>query len=98
MTKYEGKWLQRPQYILFNVEEAVARITLNRPDKRNALSPAVLTELQAAMLEADDRTDVNVVVLEGAGKDFCAGYDLAGTYAGRAAEDAAGDNPAISYR
>ncbi|WP_254514812.1 crotonase/enoyl-CoA hydratase family protein [Novosphingobium sp. G106] len=35
------------------------------------------------MIEADDRSDVNVILLQGAGKDFCSGYDLAGTYAGR---------------
>jgi enoyl-CoA hydratase len=50
-----------------------------------------------AMIEADDRTDVNVILLQGAGKDFCAGYDLAGAYAGRVADGApAGDG--IPYR
>jgi enoyl-CoA hydratase len=42
----------------------------------------MLAELRDALLEADDLNDVNVVILEGAGKDFCAGYDLAGAYAG----------------
>jgi enoyl-CoA hydratase len=97
MQDYEGKWLSNPEMILFTVENAVATITLNRPDKRNALSPALLKEMHDAMIEADDRTDVSVIVLEGAGKDFCAGYDLAGTYAGRLAD---GEKPgiAISYR
>jgi enoyl-CoA hydratase len=77
-----NKYLREPQYLLFDVKERVARITLNRPDKRNTLSPSLLTELRDALLEADGRVDVNVVILEGAGKDFCAGYDLVGSYAG----------------
>lgn len=84
---YVGKWLKSPEHLLFEVEERIARITLNRPDKRNALTPSTLQDLHDALLEADDRTDVNVIVLQGAGKDFCAGYDLGGVYAGRKAED-----------
>ena len=83
---YRGKWLNDPQEVLFEVSDRVARITLNKPDKRNALSPLTLQEMHDAMLEADDRLDVNVIILQGAGKDFCAGYDLAGVYAGRQAE------------
>lgn len=98
MRDYEGKWLERPEHVLFEVQGPVATITLNRPEKRNALSPAMLNEMHDAFLEADDRTDVNVIVLAGAGKDFCAGYDLAGTYAGRAAEDAASEKLGVSYR
>lgn len=98
MQDYQGKWLDRPEHIRFEIEGAVATILLNQPEKRNALSPAMLKEMYDAFLEADDRTDVNVIVLAGAGKDFCAGYDLAGTYAGRAAEEAAIDRPEISYR
>lgn len=93
---YSGKWLDQPEEILFEVSERVARITLNKPDKRNALSPRTLQELHDALLEADDRLDVNVVILQGAGKDFCAGYDLGGVYVGRKAESEATDAP--SYR
>jgi enoyl-CoA hydratase len=42
----------------------------------------MLAELRDALIEADALVDVNVIILEGAGKDFCAGYDLAGAYAG----------------
>ncbi|TAL03195.1 MAG: crotonase/enoyl-CoA hydratase family protein [Rhodospirillaceae bacterium] len=98
MKNYEGKWLSHPEYVLFDIADAVATITLNRPDKRNALSPSLLQEMHDALMEADDRTDVNVIVLAGAGKDFCAGYDLAGAYAGRAAEDTAAVDNLISYR
>ena len=79
-----AKWLKSQDHLLFSVERGVAKVKLNRPEKRNALSPELINELYDAMLEADDRTDVNVVVLEGAGKDFCAGYDLASTYGGDA--------------
>jgi enoyl-CoA hydratase len=87
MADYCGKWLQRPEHLLFEVSEGVATITLNRPEKRNALSNALLSELHDGMLEADDRTDVNCIVLAGAGKDFCAGYDLVGAYSGPKDED-----------
>jgi enoyl-CoA hydratase len=83
---YRGKWLNDPKEVLFDVADRVARITLNKPEKRNALSPQTLQDLHDALLEADDRLDVNVIILQGAGKDFCAGYDLAGVYAGRQAE------------
>ncbi len=95
---YSGKWLVQPEEILFEVSERIARITLNKPDKRNALSPRTLQELHDALLEADDRLDVNVVILQGAGKDFCAGYDLGGVYAGRKAEGEAAAAEAPSYR
>jgi enoyl-CoA hydratase len=94
MEEYRGKWLDRPKAVLFEVAGAVATITLNRPEKRNALGGEMLAELYAAMLEADDRADVNCIVLAGAGKDFCAGYDLVGAYAGNVAE---GDQQ-YSYR
>lgn len=76
------KYLRSTEFVLFDAKDRVARITLNRPGKRNALSPAMLTELRDALTEADALAEVNVVILEGAGKDFCAGYDLAGAYAG----------------
>jgi len=82
-----AKWLKTTECIRFDVTDRVARITLNRPDKRNTLTPQTLTELQSALLEADDRTDVHAIVLAGAGKDFCAGYDLAGAYAGQGVDD-----------
>jgi len=82
-----AKWLKTTDTLSFAVADRVARITLARPDKRNALTPASLAELADALLEADDRTDVHAIVLAGAGKDFCAGYDLAGAYAGQGGAD-----------
>lgn len=86
-----NKWLKSNETILFNVSDRIARITLNRPEKRNALSDVMLTELEQALLEADDRRDVSVIVIDGAGKDFCSGYDLAGAYAGIASDAMAFD-------
>jgi len=77
-----NKHLRTTEYLIFEVKDRIARITLNRPEARNALHPAMLTELRSALLEADDLNTVNVIILEGAGKDFCAGYDLKGAYAG----------------
>ena len=57
-------------------EGGVLTLTLNRPDKRNALSSAVIEALHQALEAADLDADVRVVVLTGAGKDFCAGADL----------------------
>jgi enoyl-CoA hydratase len=70
------KWLRTTECLTFAVEDAIAFVTLNRPEKRNALSRTLLRELREAMLEADDLCAVRCVVLAGAGKDFCAGYDL----------------------
>ncbi|WP_313808796.1 crotonase/enoyl-CoA hydratase family protein [Sphingobium sp.] len=90
------KWLKSTECISFDVRDNVARVTLNRPDKRNALSGLMLRELHQALLEADDRRDVNVILLSGAGKDFCAGYDLTDSYGG-AADQSSEYDPA-SYR
>jgi methylglutaconyl-CoA hydratase len=62
--------------VLFEVAGAVARITLNRPDKRNALDPEMAAELGRAMGQAAEDGAVRVITLAGAGKDFCSGADL----------------------
>src|SRR5438105_1729880 len=63
--------------VLYNVEGAVALITLNRPEKRNALNERVVGGVKAALRAADETQAVRVVLLTGAGVDFCAGADLA---------------------
>lgn len=55
----------------------VLHVTLNRPDKRNAMDTAMVDALLAVLERADLDTDVRVVGLRGAGRDFCAGADLA---------------------
>ncbi len=62
--------------VLFEVSERIATITLNRPDSRNALSSEVLRLLPQRMREANDRDDVDVIVLTGTDPAFCAGLDL----------------------
>jgi enoyl-CoA hydratase len=71
-----SKWLNKPEFLTFEVKDKAAYITLNRPEKRNALSQGLLKELNDALMEADDLVNVHCAVLQGAGKDFCAGYDL----------------------
>jgi methylglutaconyl-CoA hydratase len=62
--------------IKFSVADGVARITLNRPEKRNAMNPELLAELRTAFATAEKDASVRVILLRGAGKDFCAGLDL----------------------
>jgi len=64
------------QYLLLSVEDKVATVTLHRPDKGNALAPAVLDELTDLFGAIAAREDVNVVVLTGGEKYFSAGFDL----------------------
>ena len=62
--------------VLYSVEGAVARITLNRPEKRNALNDAVIGGVRRGLKSASVDERVRVVVIAGAGKDFCSGADL----------------------
>ena len=64
------------EHIRYEVDKGRARITLNRPEKRNALSIEMVEELRDALWEADDDKAVHCVILKGEGKSFCAGYDL----------------------
>jgi methylglutaconyl-CoA hydratase len=61
----------------YSVKERIGRITLNRPDKRNALSPEVVEGLKQAFDRAAKDDQVKVIVLNAAGEAFCAGADLA---------------------
>jgi enoyl-CoA hydratase/carnithine racemase len=64
--------------LLYGRADAVATITINRPDRRNALNPETINELRAALQDAKVDAQVRVIVLTGAGKTFCAGADLQG--------------------
>lgn len=64
------------ELILYEVHAPAAHITLNRPDKLNALSGGLLDELEAALRRAETDDEVKVLVLTGAGRAFSAGYDL----------------------
>ena len=59
-----------------SVKDRIGYIVLNRPDKRNALSPEMVSELKLAFKKAEDDVSVKVVVLKANGESFCAGADL----------------------
>jgi len=63
--------------VLYRIEGAVAHLTLNRPEKRNALNEALISGLKDSLRKANDDAAVRVVVISGAGSDFCSGADLA---------------------
>ena len=62
--------------IIIETENSVQTITLNRPEKRNALNDALINALKDALAEADRDENLRAVVIRGAGKDFCSGADL----------------------
>jgi enoyl-CoA hydratase/carnithine racemase len=79
--------------LLYDVEDGIATITLNRPDRMNAFTPKMALELIAAFDATDADDAVGAVIVTGAGRGFCAGADLGGGGAtfgeGRQAERAA---------
>jgi methylglutaconyl-CoA hydratase len=58
------------------VADGIARLTLERPEKRNALDAALVHALKVALRAADADPEVRVIAIEGAGRDFCSGADL----------------------
>lgn len=62
--------------VIYEVDGAVARITLNRPEKRNALNDELIAALKEALSRAGKDESVRVIALAGAGSDFCGGADL----------------------
>ncbi len=63
--------------VVVEVADSVATVSLNRPDKLNAITPAMAARLGAALRACDANSDVRAVVLTGRGRGFCAGADLA---------------------
>lgn len=70
MAEYEN--------ILYDIEGPIAYVTLNRPEKMNALSNTLRGEMIHALKEAESDPAVSVIVIRGAGRSFCAGYDIGG--------------------
>src|SRR5262245_35320089 len=68
-----------PDLVLYEASEKIGFVTLNRPEKLNALSMDVRRELAAAFARADEDETTSVVVLRGNGRSFCVGYDLGGS-------------------
>ena len=67
--RYETLLLESPA-------DGVVQVTLNRPDRLNAMTVTMFDELESVARAIGDDRDVRVVILTGAGKAFCAGYDL----------------------
>ena len=73
--------MESSQELLYSVNDGIARITINRPEARNAMSPAVIAGLLGAIRSAAEDASVRVVLLAGAGdKAFCAGADLSNMF------------------
>jgi len=64
------------QEILYTVEDMVGTITLNRPERMNALTGVTYQEAEQALMEADADNDVRAVIITGAGRGFCSGDDV----------------------
>src|SRR2546426_10766119 len=80
--------------LLYEVDSHVATITLNRPDRLNAISGPMLESLSQALRDADHDRDVRVIVITGAGRGFCAGLDLKDLVAGTGIGSNCADSPA----
>jgi enoyl-CoA hydratase/carnithine racemase len=68
------------QTLLYDTAEALATITLNRPERLNTIVPPMPEELEAAVQRATADEQVKVIVLRGAGRAFCAGFDFGGGF------------------
>ena len=64
------------QYLNIDLNQRVATVTIHRPEKRNALSPEVLTEITQAFQSIPLNTEIHVIVLTGGEQYFSAGFDL----------------------
>ena len=64
------------QHLLYDVTDKICTITLNRPEVLNAINSALCTEISEALHKADQDSDVNVILMKGAGRAFCSGHDL----------------------
>jgi enoyl-CoA hydratase/carnithine racemase len=85
--------------VLYEAAEAVATLTLNRPERRNAITPELVEDFDAALARALDDAEVRVVRLRGAGSAFCAGYDIGwGSASMEEAEAGRPWDPAADYR
>ena len=72
MQKYEGRW----NTVLVELDEGIAWVTLNRPAKRNAMSPTLNREMAEVLETLEQDSDAGVLVLTGAGESWSAGMDL----------------------
>lgn len=85
--------MPEPERVTVTVREGVADVRLNRPDKINALDPAMFAGLRAAAQQVGNDPAVRAVVLSGEGRGFCAGLDLM-AITGMGGDDRGGEEPA----
>jgi enoyl-CoA hydratase/carnithine racemase len=78
------------QELIYSVEDKIATITLNRPERMNALSHTLQAEVHRAFDEADEDRAVRVIILTGSGNAFCAGFDQGPNKSGRRNADPTG--------
>src|SRR2546423_6624815 len=69
--------MEANQTVLYDASGGIARITLNRPEKRNELNDELISGVKDALRRADADQEVRVIIISGAGSDFCSGADLA---------------------
>ncbi len=77
------------ELVLYRRQGSIARLTLNRPERLNAICMEMPPAIEAAVNRANQDDEVHVIVLDGAGRAFCAGYDL------KSFAEAPGRNPAL---
>ena len=83
--------------LLFEKTGAIATLTLNRPDRLNAISPAMLDAFSEALLEGDRDRDIRCIVITGAGRGFCAGLDLQDAASGTGIGSSGGGSAAAQF-
>jgi enoyl-CoA hydratase len=86
-----------PQDVLYEVDGRIARVTLNRPERGNGITRALIEQLANSVERADLDPAVHVLVLSGNGPGFCGGYDLVESAEGRGAEDVRDDPPGTGW-
>jgi len=84
--------------VLFEKEGGVALLTLNRPERLNAISVSMLSELSERLIACDRDRDVRAIVLTGAGRGFCSGLDLQDAAAGTGIGGGGGLPPSLELR
>ncbi len=84
--------MSEPTTMTYDVRDRIARITLNRPERGNGLTPTLIAELAACVERADLDPAVHAILLAGNGKGFCGGYDLVASAEGMGEGDFGGDD------
>jgi enoyl-CoA hydratase len=80
-----------PRFVSLQFDDAVATLTLNRPERLNTISPDLISDFHHAFAEAQSENRTKVIRLRGAGRAFCAGYDI--DWGAEVMRDSEGDQP-----